>query len=363
MIREYTWLSVSPVDGHVIAEIPSVQCSTLEIRMMEGTTATATIPWQDIKNVSNWENATKPFAACLLLIDSSMPAQPLWGGIILSRTRELGNATLSIKLGTWEHLLNKYPVGDDNYTNTDQNKIITGLVTKWAITGKRNSLTIDAQTSKIKRDDTDHKASDNKSVLSCIQALAGVINGPEWYINWQKSSQNYRPVLHVADHIGSVNSMFTFGAESLTEFTINEAWEEGYGANTVQAYSSATNTDDGAEQPQSDWYTYDDQTRPLLPYRYQPSTSITNKSTLNQHAQAKLQALQDGTNTITVSFSLTLMPRLGIDWNLGDTISWNLETAKNQLTDYTTGATRFIGYTIDLQNNTFKPYLQNEGEI
>lgn len=363
MNNEYTWLAVSPVDGHIIAELPTVQCSSLEIRMMEGTSATATIPWQSL-TMSNWETATAPFASCLLLINMRNPETALWGGIILSRERNLGEATLTLKLGTWEHILKKYPVGDDTYTNTDQNMIVANLTRNWAINGQNNSLLIDAAASSRKRDDTDHKLSDNKSVLSCIQALSNLNNGPEWYIDWQKTGNNYHPVLHISDHIGSSTPRFTFGEETLAEFTINEAWEDGYAANKIQAYSTANNTDENAEQPQSNWYTYTDPNRPILPYRYQPSTSITQKETLNQHAAAKLNSLKNGTTTITIKFALATMPRFGIDWSLGDVIAWDIQAgAENQLGKYVKGQVRFIGYTIDLSSSTFTPYLQDEGEI
>ena len=361
-MTNYTWLSVSTIDGHVIAEIPSVECSTLEVRMMEGTTATATIPWQDILTI-NWEEATNPFAAALLLVGQDNPDTPLWGGIIISRTRSLGSSTISLKLGTWEYLLAKYPVGDDSYTNTDQNSIVAQLVTKWAITGKNNSLEIAVSASTRKRDDTDHKESDNKSVLSCIQALAGVINGPEWYISWTRRNLAYKPLLTIADHIGSQNGKYVLSVDNLTEFSVNEAWEEGYAANTVQAYSSPASEENDAVQPKSQWYTYKDNTRPVLPYRFQPSTSITNIETLNQHAQAKLHQLYNGTTTVTISFALAVAPRLGIDWDLGDVLSWDLSEAQSELTNFTTGNVRFIGYTIDLSQSTLTPYLQNEGEI
>lgn len=358
---QVTWLSVSPVDGHIIAELHSAQCSEIEVRMMEATTVSLDIPWDNIPR--NWEQATTPFAACLLLIAEDNPHRPLFGGIILNRTRSVGANTISLKIGTWEHLLNKYTVGDDSYTNTDQNQIIAHLVTKWAITNKRNSLTIEATASARRRDDTNHSQSDNKSVLSCIQELSCLADGSEWYIDWQYVHDGYRPVLHVADHIGTLQPRFTFMADRLSEFVVEEQWEEGYGANTVQAYSSSTSSDSNAVQPQSQWHTHDDPLRPVLPYRYQPSTSITRIDTLDDHARAKLQALADGTNTISVSFALATMPRLGRDWDLGDAVAWDLSELSAQLTDFARGITRFIGYKINLQNSTFTPFLQNNGEV
>ena len=355
-----TWLAVSMTDGSVIAELKGLQCQSVETRMMETVTRDASLPWDDTP--TNWQQATTPGAIALLLIQETNPTQALWGGIIVKRTRDITSATIDLKISSIENYLDACPVGNDSYTNTDQNQIVAQLITKWAINGMRNIITVDTQPSTTKRDDTDHTTDDNKSVLSCIQALANLNGGPEWYCSWELDAETNRwsAVVHIADRIGSETPVIDLGPESMSAFSVEESWENGYGANRVQAYSSA---DGDAAQPVSSWHDAGDTSRPVIPYRWQPSTSISNVETLESHAESKLAQLKDGTNTISMSLDLETMPRLGVDWRLGDMIRWDMSDAADRLGEWAKGVTRLIGYQIDLVAGTVTPYLQNDGEV
>lgn len=355
-----TWLAVSMTDGSVIAELKALQCSSVETRMMETVTRDASLPWDDTP--TNWQQATTPGAIALLLIQETNPTQALWGGVIVKRTRDITSATIDLKISSIENYLDACPVGNDSYINTDQNQIVAQLITKWAINGMRNIITVDTQPSTTKRDDTDHTTDDNKSVLSCIQALANLNGGPEWYCSWEldAATNRWRVVVHIADRIGSETPVIDLGPESMSAFSVEESWENGYGANRVQAYSSA---DGDAAQPVSSWHDAGDTSRPVIPYRWQPSTSISNVETLESHAESKLAQLKDGTNTISMSLDLETMPRLGVDWRLGDMIRWDMSDAADRLGEWAKGVTRLIGYQIDLVAGTVTPYLQNDGEV
>ena len=115
--------------------------------------------------------------------------------------------------------------------------------------------------------------------------------------------------------------------------------------------------------PVSSWHDAGDTSRPVIPYRWQPSTSISNVETLESHAESKLTQLKDGTNTISMSLDLETMPRLGVDWRLGDMIRWDMSDAADRLGEWAKGVTRLIGYQIDLVAGTVTPYLQNDGEV
>lgn len=355
-----TWLAVNMTDGSVIAELKALQCQSVETRMMETVTRDASLPWDDTP--TNWQQATTPGAIALLLIQETNPTQALWGGTITKRTRDITSATINLKISSIENYLDACPVGNDSYTNTDQTQIVAQLITKWAINGMRNIITVDTQPSTTKRDDTDHTTDDNKSVLSCIQALANLNGGPEWYCSWELDAETnrWRAVVHIADHVGSTTPVIDLGPESMSAFSVEESWENGYGANRVQAYSSA---DGDAAQPVSSWHDAGDTSRPVIPYRWQPSTSISNVETLESHAESKLTQLKDGTNTISMSLDLETMPRLGVDWKLGDMIRWDMSDAADRLGEWAKGVTRLIGYQIDLTTGTVTPYLQNDGEV
>lgn len=356
-MSEFTWLSVSTVTGQVIAELPDLQCSALEQRMMEEVSLEMSLPYEGAP--SNWLEAIEPMSTAILLMQSGNPI-PLWGGIVISYKRPLGDATISLKVATWETYLDRCPVGDDTYTQVSQTEIVASLVRKWAITSMRNSLQLDVATSSIKRDDTDHKEADNKSVLSCIQSLSGLENGPEWYIDWQPQGNDvYAPVLHVADHIGSTTPVAMFDTSMMTEFTLSRDWSAGYGANMVRATSTA----DGDVTPMSSWHTANDPLRPVVKHQFQPSTSIKNVSTLNSHASAMLNTLSGGTVMIEMGLDLLTAPRLGVEWGLGDAVEWNLNSAEQQYPDIEGGVVRFIGWKLDITSSILTPYLFDDGKV
>lgn len=347
-----SWLAVSMVSGKVIAELPFLQCPNIEMRMMEGCSLSASLPFDGLP--TNWVAATEPMKISLLLIQQGNE-HPLWGANIVQRERELGSSAIVLKLATYEDYLDRQIVGDDVYLQIPQTQIVGSLVQKWAIDSKNNALQLDIRPSNIRRDDTDHKMSDKKSVLSCIQTLSNLQNGPEWYIDWQKQGVEYHPVLHVADHVGSLWPVTTFKEDSFTNFKVTESWNVGDGATRVKAMSSA----DGDTTPQSSWHDTYDGSRPVVDYVYTPSTSITNIVTLESHAAARLEAIRDGTVTVSMGFNLLSMPRLGVEWNLGDYVSWRLDSP-DVLQYFAEGKARFIGYKIDLSTVTFTPYLRSD---
>ena len=348
-----SWLAVSMVSGKVIAELPYLQCSNIEMRMMEGTSLSATLPFDGLP--VNWVAATEPMKISVLLVQEGNE-YPLWGANIVQRDRELGGNAITLKLATYEDYLDRQIVGNDTYTQVLQTQIVGSLVQKWAIDGKNNALQLDIAPSGIRRDDTDHKLDDKKSVLSCIQALSKLRNGPEWYIDWQKKGMEYYPVFHVDDHIGSQTPITTFKVDNLSSFKITESWNSGDGATRVKAMSSA----DGDITPQSSWHDSYDNSRPVIDYVYTPSTSITNVATLESHAAAKLEAIRNGVTTVEMGFNLFNMPQLGVEWNLGDCVSWQLDSP-DVMQGFTNGQARFIGYKIDLTSATLTPYLLSSG--
>ena len=101
--------------------------------------------------------------------------------------------------------------------------------------------------------------------------------------------------------------------------------------------------------------------RPMLEYVFQPSTGITNKSTLNGHAKSSLLQMQNGTQTITMGLSLLSAPMVYEGWKPGDLISWTVEEDAEHFPDHNHGKARIIGYEIDFsQAWTITPILQQE---
>lgn len=347
----FQFLAVSLVDGTVLAELPDLQLTRLSYRFEEPTSETALLPWHNI--CRNWSEATMPYQVAVLLVRGETV---LWGGIVVKRERSLEGNGISLTLVTVEHYLDSVFVGNHSYVDRDQCDIVKDLVSS-TLAGHRFNLLVEASPSSVRRDRT-YDAVSNKTLLSVLQELANVLNGPEWCTMWRRLDDGrYTPVLKVADHIGSSTVATTFDESVMTSFTVTEDYTNGYGANWVLAVSTA----DADDRPQSDVMTVDQPNRPVVEYVFQPSSSITNKDTLNAHAQSTLLQMVDGTRTVKMGLSLLSAPMIYQEWQPGDLISWDVADERGFFTGFSQGSARIIGYELNFTGVwTITPILQDE---
>lgn len=349
-----TWYSVSLVTGEVIAELPDLQCDSVEYHLMEGCTANAKLPWKNIP--VNWADVILPGGVAMLLIRDE---QPQWGGIVTDAQRDPDGADISLKLETIEAYLDSCPVGDASYSQSAQTQIGRDLVQRWAIDGMRNCLTATADASGTRRDRS-YKDPDGKSVLSAIQELAGVENGPEWGSWWEHNPDgSYRCRIHFSDHYGLTEPSTEFSLPSMTSFQLDHEYGSGSGANRIRAVSSA----DGDTQPTSGWIDHEDPSRPIWPLSFTPSTSITDTDVLKDHAKAKLTRLHGGTKTISIGLDMLTAPKLGTEWTPGDVVRWDVDDAIERFPDLGEGTMRVIGYKIEWTGSwTITPITKMEND-
>lgn len=344
----FQFLAVSLSSGTVLAEFPDLQVSKLSYRFEETTSETMMLPWRNIP--SNWDEATIPYGVAILLVRGSTV---LWGGIVVKRERTLQGSGLSLTVATVEHYLDSVYVKDHVYSNRDQCEIVKDLVSS-TLKDHRFMLSIEAFPSRIRRDRTYEEASD-KTLLSVLQELSNVQDGPEWCTSWRVVDGGYMPVLTVADRIGSVTPVTTFDESVMTSFTVLEDYTNGYGANMVWAVGDTT----GENQLRSDVMVADQAYRPVIEHVVRPSSSITQKETLNAHASASLWRLRDGTNTLSMTLSLLAAPIVYEEWMPGDTVAWSVADDDGRFAGFDHGEARVVGYDIDFSGVwTITPVLQ-----
>lgn len=347
----FQFLAVSLVDGTVLAELPELQLTRLSYRFEEQTSETALLPWHNI--CRNWSEATMPYQVAVLLVRDDTV---LWGGIVVKRERTLEDVGVRLTLVTVEHYLDSVHVGTHSYSNRDQCDIVRDLVSS-TLAGHRFNLLVEASPSSVRRD-RNYDAGSDKTLLSVLQELANVLDGPEWCTMWRRLDDGrYTPVLKVADHIGSSTVATTFDESVMTAFTVTEDYTNGYGANWVLAVSTA----DAGERPQSDVMIVSQSDRPIVEYVFQPSSSITNKETLNAHARSTLLQMMDGTRTVRMGLDLLAAPMIYQEWQPGDLISWDIDDSRGFFTGFSKGSARIVGYEIDFTGVwTITPVLQDE---
>lgn len=344
----FQFLAVSLTNGFVLAEFPDLQVSKLSYRFEEITSETMVLPWRNIP--SNWDEATVPYGTAILLTRGSTV---LWGGIVVKRERTLQGDGLSLTLATVEHYLDSVYVKGHVYSNRDQCEIAKDLVSS-TLKDHRFMISVEASPSRIRRDRTYEESSD-KTLLSVLQELSNVQNGPEWCTSWRFVDGRYMPVLTVADRIGSVEPVTTFDESVMTSFKIVEDYTSGYGANMVWAVGDTT----GETPLRSDVMVADQSYRPVVEHVVRPSSSITQKDTLNAHASASLWQLRDGTNTMSMTLSLLAAPIVYEEWRPGDVVAWTVADDDGRFTGFDHGEARVVGYDIDFSGVwTITPVLQ-----
>lgn len=344
----FQFLAVSLINGTVLAEFPNLQVSRLLYRFEEITSETMVLPWRNIP--SNWGEATVPYGVAILLVRGSTV---LWGGVVVKRERTLQGNGLSLTVVTVEHYLDSVYVKDHVYSNRDQCEIVRDLVST-TLKDHRFLLSVEATPSRIRRDRT-YKGSSNKTLLSVLQELSNVQNGPEWCTSWRNVDGRYVPVLTVADRIGSVTPVTTFDESVMTAFRVLEDYTAGYGANAVWAVGDTT----GEDQLRSDVMVAGQSYRPVVEHVVRPSSSITQKETLNAHASASLRQLRDGTNTLSMTLSLMAAPIVYEEWKPGDVVAWTVADDDGRFAGFDHGEARVVGYDIDFSGVwTITPMLQ-----
>nr|UVX91629.1 MAG: hypothetical protein [Bacteriophage sp.] len=344
----FQFLAVSLTSGIVLAEFPDLQVSRLSYRFEETTSETVLLPWRNIP--SNWGEATVPYGVAILLVRDSTV---LWGGIVVKRERALQGSGLSLTVATVEHYLNTVYVKNHIYSNRDQCEIVSDLVSS-TLKDHRIVFSVESSPSRIRRDRT-YEESSGKTLLSALQELSNVQDGPEWCTSWRVVNGRYTPVLTVADRIGSVTPVTTFDESVMTSFKIVEDYTSGYGANMVWAVGDTT----GEDQLRSDVMVANQSYRPVVEHVVRPSSSIIQKETLNAHASASLRQLQDGTNTMSMTLSLLAAPIVYEEWKPGDVVAWTVADDDGRFAGFDHGEARVVGYDIDFSGVwTITPVLQ-----
>lgn len=344
----FQFLAVSLTSGTVLAEFPDLQVSKLSYRFEETTSETVTLPWRNIP--SNWGEATTPYGVAILLVRDSTV---LWGGIVVKRERTLQGGGLTLTLVTVEHYFDSVYVKNHSYSGWEQTWIASDLVTS-TLENHRFMIDVETASSTVHRDRTYEESSD-KTLLSALQELSNVEDGPEWCTSWHVRDSKYVPVLTVADRIGSTVPVTTFDESVMTSFKIVEDYTSGYGANMVWAVGNAT----GEDQLRSDTMVAEQSYRPVVEHVVRPSSSIIQKETLNAHASASLRRLRDGTNTISMTLSLLAAPIAYEEWKPGDVVAWTVADDDGRFTGFDHGEARVVGYDIDFSGVwTITPVLQ-----
>lgn len=349
-----SFVSVDLNTGAIIADLPDlIMQGAMSQTLMRYESQTALVPLDSAPQ--DWRTATRPGSAVIVCIGDDA-VTPLWGGMVTSRTTdESGN--ISIGLATVEAYLDRVYVGNQSFSATDQNTIVSNLVSTYISRAGGIPIRTQVVGAAGKARDRKYADTDDKTVYSVLTELSGVIGGPEWTIGWEYANSKYTPVLYVGSRIGAavtagLNADAVFNMPGpVTKASLVESYASGAGANSVIATSSGMGGARPQSAPQTPATGYNG--RPIFEYRFSPSTQITSTDTITAHATRALNAMQNGSVALTIEANRQEAPKLVDDWSLGDDVGFDLTSTA--WPDGISGNARAIGWQLD--NNTVTPIL------
>jgi hypothetical protein len=350
-----SWVSVNANDGSIIADLPTLRVDgSLKRTIGRYETQTANLPFDKIP--ANWKQATRKKAVFLVALDESGDqGKPVWGGMVIVRTTS-DKESVGLSLVTAEDCLNDRYVGNENFSAIPQNTIVRTLVEKY-MTGYPLRV-VELPGANPTQNWANQDQSD-KTLFSALDELSGVAGGPEWTVDWEWVGSKLGMVLYVGARIGSAKPDGLGAAAqfylpgNLASAELTEGYRRGEGANDVMATSSGA----GNARPQSPRQIAGDDLRPRVEFRWSPATNQVNVPTLTTHAQRALADMREGTVELAMTANRAEGPKLGVDWNLGDDIGFDLTSWA--WPDGITGTARVV--SIEFTDTTITPVLDVAG--
>lgn len=317
--------------------------------------------------VPGWDAATLPGRTMLVALTDN--ERPVWGGMVLRRRSDEG-PVVGCDVVTTEAYFDRRYVTDRTYENTDQGLIVSGVLAD--VTGSNGiTLTVDAPATGLVRDRS-YFDDEDKTVLSVLQELSGVIDGPEFTVDldWADTTRTVlRRTVRVRNRLGVASMLPEAVFEmpgAVTGFAFTEDYSSDQGATDVMAYSSG----EGEARPESRHYEATDLLAggwPRFEHRFTPSTSIKNTGVLDAHAAGRLAEMREGLAELTLEAHLDTAPRVGYEFNLGDDVAVALTAPRFPAFTDADGAEqpgystvmRCVGWTVDIAGSLLVPTLRS----
>lgn len=317
------------------------------------------------KEVPEWRHWTQPGRMMALLVDDD--DRPVWGGVILRRIPD-ETEWVPLAMATLEHYLDRRYSGAYSATATEQATIASTLVAN-TVSTTGVPFSVDASATGQLRDRT-YLDSEDKTTLSLLTDLMNIQDGIEFTVDleWTDTTNTVlRYVFRIASRIGKALPTPTRFEHPgpVTKFTVPEDYTRENGANDVMAVS----TGEGDARPKSvhavdqaaldaGWVRYE--------RRWNPSTGISERATLDAYATAELARKRGGLVELSLVANLDAAPVLGRDWYLGDDITAAITAPSlperagvngEKLPGYE-NRVRVVGWAMDLDARTLTPNLR-----
>lgn len=308
-----------------------------------------------------WEQRTLPLRNMVIVVDDTEQENILWAGYFASRSRSI-SSVITLPAVTLEAYLLRCYATNLSFEQKDQALIFRALA---QLAGGSNGINLEYDTplTGVLRDRT-YSSDENARVYQRLQELSNVIGGAAWTIDveWVDASRTkirkiFRtgyPMLGNQDQ--SPEHIFELPGSVTSEISYEERWGEGDAATHVMAVGDGEGESKLYSTPVID--TLREQMGwPRLEER--PSFSgVTVRSTIDSHASAEASALFGGQEVLTFESRTDEGPS-PLAVTLGDTARATFNLPHLKIDD----VFNIIGYSIDLNAQTWKPTLGKIGAI
>lgn len=357
------WVAVDVVSGAVIDYLPNLIVTSGSLAVTIGRYETATVQLPLDNPPPAWQAVCGEYTSALIALDAD--ENPLWGGIV-DQASESVSATdpdaVDLRLVTAEGYFDRRYLADRAFAATGQNAIAANLIASFVVNGPGLPARIVGGAGGVARD-RGYLDTDDKTVYSALQDLMSDEGGVEFAVGWewQHAPERITPVVYLGGTAdGTIGTAPAPGQRPNATFDLPGCvqsvkrvrdFASGRGASKVRAYGATA----GTGRLFADSTASNLLGRPLVEYRFTPSTTITDTATLKRHAAQAQSALNDGSQSLTLAAAVASAPRFGVDWFLGDTIGYDLHAPAwpNGLT----GTARCIGVQLDPAGVTVSPVL------
>lgn len=362
--RAVTWYGCHAVTGRIIAELPDVRGEIGRL-LSAYDSAQLTIPIPlggpghvPIKLI---EQATQPVNSAIVAVVNDLP---VWMGWVLSRRGGTG-AELRLATATPEAYLTRRRVRDHTMMGMDRARVaavLAGDANGIDGVGPGFGFEIDAQLSGDIIDRV-YLASDRITVYDALRELS--IQNLEFTVDldWQSTDRNVvRKILRLYPRIGKAEggALFESRAGSEATYDLLEDATTGRMANHIIAIGPGEGDDQPASTPAVDQAALDAGAPIVEAILDLSSATAQPPGALDAAARAELARLRRGAEVWEISARLAAYPRLGVDVQLGDTVSWLLTGHRHPTGVMGTG--RMVGYRVDQQAGRWRPILLDPQE-
>lgn len=344
------------ITGAKLAYLPGASGNlSRSLGSFESSTITVPLPLSGPLAHRQLLSVLRPAKTLIVAVINDVPA---WSGIFW-KFKEGTSEGLQLACTTPESYLDRRFTGSLSFNQVDQALIAAGLVSVANQDGI--NIAIDAPESGILRDRNYHDDED-ATVYQRLQELMGVIDGPEWTIDtvWADEQQRavklvFRCYAEIGAGRGAPKGPLSTIGQAKAEYEFTDDWSKGHGANDV----IATGSGEGEDRIQSVRMVDEDSLAagyPRLEHRFSPSSSIKQVTTLNDHANAELEMLSNGTQSLEVSARWDIAPfRLGVDLLIGDWVMYDVYGPARPAGFQ--GVARMIGWKLEASSGKFSPVL------